>query len=129
MKNNDETLPWQIVVHFKVGPLATNAITVQNFPSSELIRMQVSTSPTPGDTSAADKNASAPSLDAVESHYMQAVKEADQLKHRGDIMNAMQKREHKLMWNALCTGVRIGQALKSIFVQIASINIGRYADD
>uniref|UniRef100_A0A914X3Q0 Autophagy protein 5 n=1 Tax=Plectus sambesii TaxID=2011161 RepID=A0A914X3Q0_9BILA len=39
--------------------------------------------------------------DALESMFMQSLKEADQLKHRGEIVNTMQKRDHKQLWNGL----------------------------
>lgn len=39
--------------------------------------------------------------DAVESHYMSVVKEADTLKHRAQVINSMQKRDHKQLWTGL----------------------------
>lgn len=41
------------------------------------------------------------SREAVESHFMSTLKEADALKHRGNIINGMQKKEHKQMWMGL----------------------------
>jgi len=37
----------------------------------------------------------------VESHFMSTIKEADALKHRGKVINAMQKRDHKQLWVGL----------------------------
>ena len=56
----------------------------QNFPEKELLR--------------------SPSREAVESHFMSMVKEADCLKHRSAVVNGMQKREHTKLWSALSTG-------------------------
>ncbi|XP_064603074.1 autophagy protein 5-like [Liolophura sinensis] len=39
-----------------------------------------------------------PSKEAVESHFMSTVKEADSLKHRGQVINSMQKKDHKQLW-------------------------------
>jgi len=44
---------------------------------------------------------SAKNLDAVETAFMQVVKEADQLKHRGNVINSMQRKDHKQLWNGL----------------------------
>ncbi|XP_047514442.1 autophagy protein 5 isoform X2 [Pieris napi] len=42
-----------------------------------------------------------PNKDVVEAHYMSTVKEADVLKHRGQIMSAMQKKDHNQLWLGL----------------------------
>ncbi|XP_013078587.2 autophagy protein 5-like [Biomphalaria glabrata] len=42
-----------------------------------------------------------PSKEAVESHFMSVVKEADALKHRGQAINNMQKKDHKALWTGL----------------------------
>jgi len=42
-----------------------------------------------------------PSKEAVESHFMTLLKEADALKHRGHVINGMQKKDHKQMWMGL----------------------------
>lgn len=44
------------------------------------------------------------SKDAVESHFMSSIKEADSLKHRGQVINSMQKRDHKQLWTGLLHG-------------------------
>lgn len=44
-----------------------------------------------------------PSRDAVEAHFMSSVKEADALKHKAQVINNMQKRDHKQLWNGLAT--------------------------
>ncbi|XP_041350590.1 autophagy protein 5-like [Gigantopelta aegis] len=40
-------------------------------------------------------------LKAVESHFMSVLKESDVLKHRGQVMNNMQKKDHKQLWMGL----------------------------
>jgi autophagy-related protein 5 len=50
----------------------------QNFPEDDLLRC--------------------PSKDAVESHFMSVVKEADALKHRSQAINGMQRKDHKALW-------------------------------
>ncbi|KAL4233061.1 autophagy protein 5 [Mactra antiquata] len=42
------------------------------------------------------------SRDVVESHFMSTLKEADALKHRCNVINGMQKKDHKQMWTGLC---------------------------
>ncbi|XP_045197350.2 autophagy protein 5-like [Mercenaria mercenaria] len=39
--------------------------------------------------------------EAVEAHFMSMLKEADALKHRSNIINGMQKKDHKQMWMGL----------------------------
>ncbi|XP_065670365.1 autophagy protein 5 [Hydra vulgaris] len=39
--------------------------------------------------------------DAVEAHFMSAVKEADSLKHRSVVINAMKRNDHKQLWMGL----------------------------
>jgi len=39
--------------------------------------------------------------EVVEAHFMSCLKEADNLKHRSQVMNAMQKRDHKQLWSGL----------------------------
>ncbi|XP_060069234.1 autophagy protein 5-like [Ylistrum balloti] len=41
------------------------------------------------------------SKEVVESHFISTVKEADTLKHRGQVINSMQKRDHKQLWSGL----------------------------
>lgn len=42
-----------------------------------------------------------PDKDSIESHFMTTLKEADALKHKGQIIGDMQKRDHKQLWNSL----------------------------
>nr|CAG4652079.1 EOG090X0BB3 [Triops cancriformis] len=42
-----------------------------------------------------------PSREAVESHFMSCLKEADALKHRGVIVSGMQKKDHTQLWTGL----------------------------
>uniref|UniRef100_A0A914ZKK4 Autophagy protein 5 n=1 Tax=Parascaris univalens TaxID=6257 RepID=A0A914ZKK4_PARUN len=39
--------------------------------------------------------------DALESSFIQSIKEADQLKHKANIINSMKSDEHKQLWNGL----------------------------
>jgi autophagy-related protein 5 len=41
------------------------------------------------------------SRDVVESHFMSRVKEADQMKHGGRVVSAMQKKDHNQLWLGL----------------------------
>nr|XP_039264386.1 autophagy protein 5-like [Styela clava] len=40
-------------------------------------------------------------MDAIEANFMSMLKEADHLKHRGQVMNNMNKSQHKQLWNSL----------------------------
>jgi autophagy-related protein 5 len=42
-----------------------------------------------------------PDKEAIEAHFMSTLKEADALKHKGQIIGDMQKRDHKQLWNSL----------------------------
>lgn len=42
--------------------------------------------------------------DVVEAHFMSTVKEADVLKHRGQVMSTMQKKDHNQLWLGLQNG-------------------------
>jgi autophagy-related protein 5 len=42
-----------------------------------------------------------PDKESIEAHYMSTIKEADALKHKGQIIGDMQKRDHKQLWNSL----------------------------
>lgn len=42
-----------------------------------------------------------PDRESIEAHYMSTLKEADALKHKGQIIGDMQKRDHKQLWNSL----------------------------
>jgi hypothetical protein len=46
-----------------------------------------------------------PSKDAVESQFMSMLKEADSLKHKSQVINSMQKKDHKQIWTALIHGI------------------------
>ncbi|XP_015753199.1 PREDICTED: autophagy protein 5-like [Acropora digitifera] len=43
-----------------------------------------------------------PGKEAIESLFMSAVKEADNLKHRSQVINSMQMKDHKQLWLGLC---------------------------
>lgn len=38
---------------------------------------------------------------AVETHFISLIKEADALKHRSHVINQMQARDHRQLWNSL----------------------------
>lgn len=40
----------------------------------------------------------------VEAHFMSCLKEADVLKHRGQVVSAMQKKDHNQLWLGLVNG-------------------------
>lgn len=45
-----------------------------------------------------------PSSSVVEAHFMSCIKEADALKHKGQVINDMQKKDHKQLWMGLQNG-------------------------
>ncbi|CAH3178039.1 unnamed protein product [Porites lobata] len=48
-----------------------------------------------------DKIMRCPAKEAIEAVFMSAVKEADNLKHRSQVINSMQKKDHKQLWLGL----------------------------
>lgn len=56
-------------------------IHMNKFPETEIIRF--------------------PDKESIEAHFLSTLKEADALKHRGEIIGDMQKRDHKQLWNSL----------------------------
>uniref|UniRef100_A0A672GRD1 Uncharacterized protein n=1 Tax=Salarias fasciatus TaxID=181472 RepID=A0A672GRD1_SALFA len=42
-----------------------------------------------------------PSNSVIEAHFMSSIKEADALKHKGQVVNDMQKKDHKQLWMGL----------------------------
>ncbi|XP_036412062.1 autophagy protein 5 isoform X1 [Colossoma macropomum] len=42
-----------------------------------------------------------PSSSVIEAHFMSSIKEADALKHKGQVINDMQKKDHKQLWMGL----------------------------
>ena len=59
-------------------------VFLQNFPEEELLRC--------------------PNKDAVQSHFISVVKEADALKHRSSVVNSMQKKDHNTLWTGFMNG-------------------------
>jgi hypothetical protein len=45
--------------------------------------------------------------DIVEAHFMACLKEADALKHRGQVISGMQKKDHAQLWLGLLNGKNI----------------------
>ncbi|CAH1799923.1 unnamed protein product [Owenia fusiformis] len=68
---------------FNTDTLLPWNITVhfQNFPEEEILHC--------------------PSKSAVESHFMSTVKEADALKHKSQVINNLQKKDHRQLWTGL----------------------------
>ncbi|CAF1089063.1 unnamed protein product [Adineta ricciae] len=56
-------------------------VHLSQFPENELIRF--------------------PDRESIEAYYMSTLKEADALKHKGQIIGDMQRRDHKQLWNSL----------------------------
>lgn len=52
----------------------------------------------------ADQVLRCPNREVVESQFMSALKEADFLKHRGQIISTMQKKDHSQLWLGLVNG-------------------------
>ncbi|XP_064216883.1 autophagy protein 5 isoform X2 [Aotus nancymaae] len=48
-----------------------------------------------------------PSKDAIEAHFMSCMKEADALKHKSQVINEMQKKDHKQLWMGLQNGMTL----------------------
>lgn len=46
-----------------------------------------------------------PNRETVEAHFMASLKEADVLKHRGTVMQNMQKKDHTQLWLGLVNGM------------------------
>lgn len=88
LENNGVALRW----HYPIGVLydmyGNNqlpwnlTVHFRNFPETEILRCG--------------------SRDAMEAHFMSMLKEADCLKHRSVVMNAMKKNDHKQLWMGLC---------------------------
>jgi len=96
LHKSDETLPWQINVH------------LTHYPDAELMRLSARAPPSSDDSPKTPRHTAPPfSLDAVESHFVQSIKEADAVRHKGEVVGAMEKRDTKAIWNALCTSAFI----------------------
>lgn len=52
----------------------------------------------------ADKVMACPNKEVVEAQFLSALKEADFLKHRGQIISTMQKKDHSQLWLGLVNG-------------------------
>ena len=49
------------------------------------------------------------SRETVEAHFMSCIKEADQIKHGGRVISAMQKKDHNQLWQGLQNGKLISR--------------------
>jgi len=45
-----------------------------------------------------------PSKEAVRSQFMSVIKEADALKHKGQVINSMQEKDHSQLWQGFQNG-------------------------
>lgn len=45
----------------------------------------------------------------IEAHFMACIKEADALKHKSQVINEMQKKDHKQLWMGLQNGNTLHQ--------------------
>lgn len=88
---NGQPLRWHLPIGVLYDLLTSDSVlpwsvTVhfQNFPESELLHCGSRT--------------------VVEAHLMSAVKEADMLKHRSQVMGTMQKKDHSQLWMGLQNG-------------------------
>lgn len=78
----------------------------QNFPDSDLLHC--------------------PSSSVVEAHFMSSIKEADALKHKSQVVNDMQKKDHKQLWMGLQNGERHTQHTHTIHTHtllVAAVNV------
>ena len=86
-------LPWNINVHFG------------NFPSDEILKCDTRQNKTTSFLSFEKHNFNGNYFrEAVESHFMSCIKEADQIKHGGRVVSAMQKKDHNQLWQGLQNG-------------------------
>lgn len=66
----------------------------------------------------ADQVLRCPNREVVESQFMSALKEADFLKHRGQIISTMQKKDHSQLWLGLVNGQFHFPCISSFFTHI-----------
>ena len=53
------------------------------------------------------------SRETVEAHFMSCIKEADQIKHGGRVISAMQKKDHNQLWQGLQNGKLASRKLRT----------------
>lgn len=85
---DDDPLKW----HFPIGLLFDLYGNPENLPWNLTVHFK---------DFPEDKLMHCPKEDAVESFFMSSLKEADFIKHRGSVMNNMQARDHRQLWNGL----------------------------
>lgn len=83
---NSKPLKWHYPIGVLYDSLTANLpweiiVHFDQFPEQDLIRF--------------------PNQESIEAHYMSTVKEADALKHKGQMISEMQRRDHKQLWNSL----------------------------
>ena len=96
--------PWSqthvILQDFPGNPWSQTHVILQDFPEDELLHCG--------------------SRDVVEAVFMSSVKEADALKHRSNVINNMQKKDHKNMWMGLVNGRTLDWQIKGFLFTVKS---------
>lgn len=96
---NDIQLPWNIVVHFDKFP-ENVLMHCQN--KCVISFMQYQHSLFAYLIIKDDVNTTLCNFrEVVEAHFLSCIKEADVLKHRGQIVSSMQKKDHTQLWNGI----------------------------
>lgn len=76
--------------------LLSYLFSLQNFPEKDLLHCH--------------------SKDVIEAHFMASIKEADALKHKSQVINEMQKKDHKQLWMGLQNGKYNASSINNIYV-------------
>lgn len=95
----DEGLPWRLTIHFTKFPedvlvkFSTKWVYIFDFVWCSFFLFPYIL-----------MNACIFGRDILESHFLSCLKEADVLKHRGQIISAMTKKDHNQLWLGLVNG-------------------------
>lgn len=76
--------------------LLSYLFSLQNFPEKDLLHCH--------------------SKDVIEAHFMASIKEADALKHKSQVINEMQKKDHKQLWMGLQNGKYNASSINNIYI-------------
>lgn len=91
------------VIHKELSPTLNKIFVLrmcQSFPDSDLLHC--------------------PSNSVIEAHFMSSIKEADALKHKSQVVNDMQKKDHKQLWMGLQNGETHTHTHQSTRISISS---------